>query len=62
MFKKKYIGFCIRTYPYTYNGEKKIGYVIYHKFLLLGCLCYDRISICPDIDWLNESKFLLGIN
>jgi len=60
MFKKNYIGFYIRTYPYEFNGSK-IGFIVYHKYYFLGCLFFDRVSICPDIDMLIEVKFLLGI-
>ena len=54
--------YYIRTLCYTYNGEQKVGYVIYRIFRSMFCLCFKEISICPDIECLNEAKKILGIN
>ena len=57
------ITYDIKDYPYEYKGEQKLGYVIYRNIsYFFGCyLVSERISICPDIEWLNESKKILGI-
>lgn len=61
LFTSPITGYYIRTYPYIHNGEQKVGYVIYRTYKCLFCLCYERISICPDIEWLNAAKNILGI-
>ena len=61
MFKRKYVGVYIRTFPYEYLGVSNVGYVIYYKYFILGCLLFDRAAICIDNEYLNEAKKIIGI-